>query len=75
MLFRSDAPGMKNQIEQGVNGIIVPTGDSDEVANAIEKLMNSKDMRIKFSRNLKCHLENSNIDIKRSLELFDKITG
>lgn len=71
----TDAPGMKNQIEQGVNGIIVPTGDSDEVANAIEKLMNSKDMRIKFSRNLKCHLENSNIDIKRSLELFDKITG
>lgn len=71
----TDAPGMKNQIEHGVNGIIVPTGNSDEVANAVEKLMNSKDLRMELSENLKSHLENSNVDIKRRLELFDKITG
>ena len=66
---------MKNQIEHGVNGIIVPTGNSDEVANAVEKLMNSSDLRMKFSGNLKCHLENSNVEVKRRLELFEKITG
>lgn len=71
----TDAPGMKNQIEHGVNGIIVPTGNSDEVANAVEKLMNSSDLRMKFSGNLKCHLENSNVEVKRRLELFEKITG
>lgn len=71
----TDAPGMKNQIEHGVNGIIVPTGNSNEVANAVEKLMNSKDLRMKFSGNLKCHLENSNVEVKRRLELFEKITG
>lgn len=71
----TDAPGMKNQIEHGVNGIIVPTGNSNEVANAVEKLMNSKDLRMELSENLKSHLENSNVDIKRRLELFDKITG
>ena len=71
----TDSPGMKNQIEHGVNGIIVPTGNSDEVANAVEKLMNSSDLRMKFSGNLKCHLENSNVEVKRRLELFEKITG
>lgn len=69
----TDAPGMRNQIEHGINGLIASIGNCDEVADAIEQLLNSKDLRMKLSQNLKYHLENCGIDTKVKLELFDKI--
>lgn len=43
---------MKNVIENGVNGILVPPRDSNKLANAIIELLNNPDMKAKLVSNI-----------------------
>ena len=70
----TDAPGMNNQIENGVNGFVVPIGDDEKVADAVRQLIDSHELREKFTTALEQHLKEHNNELLKLLILFDKIT-
>lgn len=69
----TDAPGMKNQIENNINGLVVSCGNEEEVANGIEKLLCNKDIRDKFTLKLNEHVLECKNDTQEKLNLFDRI--
>ena len=71
----TDAPGMRNQIENDVNGLTVPIGDANAVAQAIARLMNSPQLCDAFCLALAKHLQQCSDDTEKKLQLFDQITG
>jgi glycosyltransferase involved in cell wall biosynthesis len=44
-IVTTDVPGCRDVVEQGVSGIIVPVRDAAALADAIEKLLGSSDLR------------------------------
>lgn len=71
----TDAPGMENQIENEVNGLIVPRGNDQKVAEAIVRLIDSETLRKQFSEELKRFVQSIDDDTQEKLELFDRITS
>lgn len=51
-VISTDCPcgGPKSIIDDGVNGILVPVGDAGRMAQAMEKLLNNKDLRQNMGR-------------------------
>lgn len=70
----TDAPGMINQIENNVNGLIAQVGNDESVAENIKRLLDSEELRKSFSMALEAHLEKCADDTAYKLQLFDKIT-
>ena len=46
----SDAAGLPEMIQDGLNGLIVPTGDAKSLQNAIEALLNDDDRRCRMGQ-------------------------
>ncbi len=70
----TDAPGMINQIENNVNGLIAQVGNDESVAENIKRLLDSEELRKSFSMALEAHLEKCADDTAYKLQLFDEIT-
>ncbi len=56
MFFRcpsvaSNVGGIPEVIEDGVSGLLVPFGDADQSARAVERLIQDKELRMKLARN------------------------
>ena len=49
-IVTTNAGAIPDLIKDGVNGILVPPGDADGLADAVEKLARSPDLRAKFSQ-------------------------
>ena len=47
-LIASDVPGCREIARHGVNALLVPADEPEALANAISKLMNDRDMRVRF---------------------------
>lgn len=69
----TNAPGMKNQINHNVNGLISEVGNAKEIAKNIEILLNSSKKRLEFKEELSKELENYLDDTKEKLKLFKEI--
>lgn len=69
----TNAPGMKNQINHNVNGLISEVGNAEEIAKNIEILLNSSKKRLEFKEELNKELENYLDDTKEKLKLFKEI--
>lgn len=69
----TNAPGMKNQINHNVNGLISEVGNAEEIAKNIEILLNSSKKRLEFKEKLSKELENYLDDTKEKLKLFKEI--
>ena len=48
---------MKEQIQNNETGLIVPKGDSEKLAEAIEKLLDFPELKDKFNKNLTIFLK------------------
>lgn len=57
----TDVGGNRELVKDGLNGIVVPPGDPERLTNAILKLVNNPDLRIKMGRE----------SLKRAELLFD----
>jgi glycosyltransferase involved in cell wall biosynthesis len=49
-LIATDVPGCREIARQGVNALLVPADDPAALANAIETLMQDRDLRLRFGR-------------------------
>jgi glycosyltransferase involved in cell wall biosynthesis len=49
-LIASDVPGCREIARHGINALLVPADEPEALANAIETLMNDRDMRIRFGQ-------------------------
>ena len=58
--------GLKYQIEDGVNGFLVPTGDFNAMAERIVELYKNTDMRKKIAEN-SLKIRNKYTDIEKTL--------
>lgn len=47
-IVTTDVPGCRECVDEGYNGLLVPSKDATALANALEKLINDKDSRIKM---------------------------
>lgn len=70
----TDAPGMKSQIVHDENGLIVPIGDDEKLADAILRLLKSSELRDRLKNALKTHVLSCIDDTQEKLQLFDRIT-
>lgn len=71
----TDAPGMRNQITNNVNGLIAPVGDNNAVAEAIESLLCAPEERKRFSNALQSNILEYQNNVEEKLNLFDTITS
>ena len=69
----TDAPGLRSQIENRINGLTVPVGDYAAAADAIAELLESEDMRKIFSGSLKIFADSLVNDTAEKLQIFDKL--
>jgi glycosyltransferase involved in cell wall biosynthesis len=49
-IVTTDAPGCREIVRDGVNGILVPVKDVDSLANAIRTLLNAPEMRMRMGQ-------------------------
>jgi glycosyltransferase involved in cell wall biosynthesis len=49
-LIASDVPGCREIARHGINALLVPADEPEALANAIETLMNDRDMRVRFGQ-------------------------
>lgn len=53
----TDVGGMKEIIEDGVNGLLVPSGDSSALADCLAKLYKNQEMARKLAKNARVTIE------------------
>lgn len=71
----TDAPGMRSQITNGINGFVVPVGDDVAVAKAIETLLISSETRKEFENRLQIELHTCENDVNTAVKRFDGIVN
>lgn len=59
----TDYPGVSEIISDGENGLIVPRGNSEALANAIRTILKDRELREKLSQNAKKTSENYKTDV------------
>ncbi|MBI4706714.1 MAG: glycosyltransferase family 4 protein [Candidatus Omnitrophica bacterium] len=75
-IITTDAPGCRSTVEDGVNGFLVPVKNSKVLAEAIERLIVNKDLRIKMgkaSREKVVKEFSDEIVIRQVLSLYDEV--
>ena len=53
VIIASDIGGLTEQINDGVDGLLVPPGDPDALAGAIQRAVNDSDLRVSLLKNVK----------------------
>lgn len=65
----SDAGGLPEVVEDNVSGFVVPTENIDKAVDAIQKLIDDKSLREKFSKNGRVKVE-ENYDWEKNVDLM-----
>lgn len=72
----SNVGGLPEVVENGVTGIIVPPRDINETANAIERLILDKELRLqmgKAGRKRVKHLYNWNDNVQQMIKIYNEV--
>lgn len=75
-IVTTNAPGCKECVDDGVNGFLVPVGDSDQLAQKIKLLIDDEDLRKEFGKNSRIKAEKEfSIDnvVNQTLNLYTKV--
>ncbi|MBU1627039.1 glycosyltransferase family 4 protein [bacterium] len=75
-IITTNAPGCRQTVEEGINGFLIPIKDSKSLAEAIEKLILSRALRIKMgkaSREKVIREFSDEIVIKQILNLYEEL--
>lgn len=63
-IISTDVPGCRECVEEGINGFLVPSQDSNALAIAIDSLLKNKDLRIQMGAASRIKMENE-LSIKK----------
>lgn len=77
-LIASDAPGCREIVIHGYNGLLVPVRDAFALAEAIQKLARDPILRRSMgenSRKLVCEEFSHHTVIEKTMELYEKVSG
>lgn len=77
-IIASNIRGCREEVFQDINGMLFTKGDSNELAIAMEKMVNNKEMRDVFSKKSREIVEESFDEQKvlnKQIEIFNKITS
>ena len=77
-IVSSDAGGMPELIEDGVNGLVAPTGDVAATASCIERLLADRGLRERLGRAARQRVEQRYTDEivgRQSLDLYRRVAG
>lgn len=73
-VITTDTVGCKDTIDHNISGILIPVGDTEALKNALERLINDRDLREKFAKNAR-QKATDQFDIKtvisRYLEIYN----
>lgn len=75
-IVTTDAPGCKECVDDGINGYLVPVGDSKELANKIKLLVDDEYLRIDFGKKSRLKAEEEfSIDnvVEKTLKLYSDV--
>lgn len=70
-IVTTDVSGVKELVEDGVNGYVIPCGDDNKLSTAFEKLMNNKQLIKKFSKH--CYAKKELFRIDSIVEQWEKL--
>ena len=75
-VIASNVGGIRDIVENGKNGILVPPNDPIKLAEAIEYLLNNKDIRIKLGKEGRKKVEREfswNVIVKRLYRIYEEM--
>lgn len=75
-IVTTNAPGCKECVDEGINGFLVPVGDSDQLAQKIKLLIDDAVLRKEFGTNSRIKAEKEfSIDnvVNQTLNLYTKV--
>ncbi|HJQ54930.1 MAG TPA: glycosyltransferase family 4 protein [Gemmatimonadaceae bacterium] len=75
-LIASDIPGCREVVEDGKNGLLVPPGDAETLANAIERLAGDRDLRQQLGNNgRRVAVENFSIEsvVQKTQAIYEEL--
>jgi glycosyltransferase involved in cell wall biosynthesis len=77
-LLVSDLRGLRESVDDGVSGLIFPTGNSVALAVAMERLLDDGDLRERLSRQARRRIEtgfSAEIQLRRLTEVVQRVAG
>lgn len=75
-IVTTDAPGCKECVDDGINGYLVPIGNSKDLADKIKILIDDEEIRVDFGKRSRVKAENEfSIDnvVERTLKLYSDV--
>lgn len=75
-IVTTDVPGCRDVIEHEVSGLLVPPGDSVALANALVRLLQSKELRRRLSEAARARVQREfslDIVVRKTLSVYDEV--
>jgi len=77
-LIATDIPGCREIVRTGVNGVLIPVQNPQALADAIEELVNQRELCIQYGLNGRKIVEqefSEEINISQTLSVYEQLTG
>ena len=77
-IVSTDTPGCREVVEDGVNGILVPQGDPRALADALQRLVLDKELRLRMGREGRLRVERmftKEIIVRQTLDMYGAALG
>jgi glycosyltransferase involved in cell wall biosynthesis len=77
-IVSTNTPGCREVVEDGVNGILVPRSDSCALAEALERLVLDKELRVRMGREGRLRVERfftKELIVRQTLDLYGDALG
>jgi len=77
-IVSTDTPGCREVVKDGVNGILVPQGDPRALADALQRLIVDKELRVRMGREGRLRVERlftKEIIVRQTLDMYGAALG
>jgi glycosyltransferase involved in cell wall biosynthesis len=77
-IVSTDTPGCREVVQHGVNGLLVPQGEAPALADALERLILDKELRLRMGREGRIRVERfftKEIIVRETLDIYGNALG
>jgi len=75
-IVATDVTGCREAVSNGINGVLVPVQNPEQLATAITHLLSNQDLRMQYAKNGRARAENefsSSIVIEQTLKVYESM--